>query len=67
MENHTDIETLLTKYFEGKTTPPENEQIEAWLNADEEHLHIARQLNTALSGCRHTAYHKENRYGKSVR
>lgn len=46
MENHTDIETLLTKYFEGKTTPPENEQIEAWLNADEEHLHIARQLNT---------------------
>lgn len=42
MENHTDIETLLTKYFEGKTTPPENEQIEAWLNADEEHLHIAR-------------------------
>ena len=31
MENHTDIETLLTKYFEGKTTPPENEQIEAWL------------------------------------
>ena len=41
MENHTDIETLLTKYFEGKTTPPENEQIEAWLNADEEHLHIA--------------------------
>ncbi len=27
MENHTDIETLLTKYFEGKTTPPENEQI----------------------------------------
>lgn len=46
MENHTDIETLLTKYFEGKTTPSENEQIEAWLNADEEHLHIARQLNT---------------------
>ena len=46
MEKHTDIETLLTKYFEGKTTPPENEQIEAWLNADEEHLHIARQLNT---------------------
>ena len=26
MENHTDIETLLTKYFEGNTTPPENEQ-----------------------------------------
>ena len=22
MENHTDIETLLTKYFEGNTTPP---------------------------------------------
>ena len=31
MENHTDIETLLTKYFEGKTTPPEDEK--AWLNA----------------------------------
>lgn len=46
MENHTDIETLLTKYFEGNTTPPENEQIEAWLNADEEHLRIAKQLNT---------------------
>lgn len=46
MENHTDIETLWTKYFEGSTTPPENEQIEAWLNADEEHLHIAKQLNT---------------------
>ena len=24
----------------------ENEQIEAWLNADEEHLRIAKQLNT---------------------
>ena len=45
MENHTDIETLLTKYFEGNTTPAENERIEAWLNADEEHLHIAKQLN----------------------
>ena len=67
MENHTDIETLLTKYFEGKTTPPKNEQIEAWLNADEEHLHIARQLNTLYLACRHTAYHKENRYGKGVR
>ena len=37
---------MLTKYFEGNTTPPENEQIEAWLNADEEHLRIAKQLNT---------------------
>lgn len=46
MEKHTDIETLLIKYFEGSTTSLENEQIEAWLNADEEHLHIARQLNT---------------------
>lgn len=45
MENHTDIETLLTHYFEGNTTPAENERIEAWLNADEEHLHIAKQLN----------------------
>lgn len=27
MENHTDIETLLTKYFEGNSTPPENEQM----------------------------------------
>ena len=60
MENHTDIETLLTKYFEGKTTPPENEQIEAWLNADEE-------AEYALSGGGHTAYHQENRYGKGVR
>ena len=45
MEIHTDIETLLTKYFEGKTNSTENEQIEAWLNADEEHWHIAKQLN----------------------
>lgn len=45
MKNHTDIETLLTRYFEGNTTSPENERIEAWLNADEEHLRIARQLN----------------------
>lgn len=45
MENHTDIETLLTRYFEGNTTLEENERIEAWLNADEEHLRIARQLN----------------------
>ena len=49
MENHTDIETLLTKYFEGNTTPPENEQIEAWLNADEEHLRIACLLYTSPS------------------
>ena len=67
MENHTDIETLLTKYFEGNTTPPENEQIEAWLNADEEHLRIAKQLKYALSSCRHTAHHKEDRYGKGIR
>lgn len=66
MENHTDIETLLTKYFEGNTTPPENEQIEAWLNADEEHLRIAKQLNT-LYLARHTAHHKEDRYGKGIR
>ena len=47
MENHTDIETLLTKYFEGKIhSSGKVKQIEAWLNADEEHLHIARQLNT---------------------
>ena len=46
MENHTDIETLLTKYFEGNTTLPENEKIEAWLNADEEHLCIDKQLIT---------------------
>ena len=45
MENHTDIEFLLTKYFEGSTTPSENERIEAWLHADEEHLRIARQLD----------------------
>ena len=69
MENHTDIEALLTKYFEGKTTPPENEQIEAWLNADEEHLHIARQLNTLYLAVdtQHITKKKENRYGKSVR
>ena len=67
MENHTDIETLLTKYLKGNTTPPENEQIEAWLNADEEHLRIAKQLNIVLSGCRHTAHHKEDRYGKGIR
>ncbi len=66
MENHTDIETLLTKYFEGNTTPPENEQIEAWLNADEEHLRIAKQLNTLYLAV-DTAHHKEDRYGKGIR
>ena len=65
MENHTDIETLLTKYFEGKTTPPENEQIEAWLNADEEHLHIARQLNTLYLAV-DTQHITRNRYGKAL-
>lgn len=45
MENHTDIETLLNKYFEGSTTPAENERIEAWLHEDEEHLRIAKQLD----------------------
>lgn len=45
MENHTDIEELLTKYFEGNTTPSENERIEAWLHEDKEHLRIARQLD----------------------
>ena len=65
MENHTDIETLLTKYFEGNTTPPENEQIEAWLNADEEHLRIAKQLNTLYLAV--DTHHKEDRYGKGIR
>lgn len=46
MENHIDdIEALLPKYFEGKTTIAETERIEAWLKADAEHLHIARQLD----------------------
>jgi len=45
MENRSEIENLLPKYFEGNTTPHENEQIEAWLNADEEHVRIASQLN----------------------
>ena len=45
MENQTKIENLLPLYFEGKTTLQENERIEAWLNANEEHARIASQLN----------------------
>ena len=44
MENNTDIETLLTKYFEGKTTPPENEQIEAWLNENLASFQMAKTI-----------------------
>ena len=46
MEDHTDIETLLTKYFEEKHHSAGERTDEAWLNADEEHLRIAKQLNT---------------------
>ena len=45
MENQTEIEHLLPKYFEGKTTSCENEQIEAWMNEDEGHVRIVSQLN----------------------
>lgn len=46
MEDHNVIEEILTRFFEGKTSASENEQIEAWLKEDEEHLRIAKQLNS---------------------
>lgn len=45
MENYIDIEILLIKYFEGNIILLENEQIEVWLNVDEEYLCIVKQLN----------------------
>ena len=57
MENQTKIENLLPLYFEGKTTLQENERIEAWLNANEEH---------ALPGDGHPQAGRKHKYGKSM-